>query len=40
MGLGTDIAGGYSSSMLDALRQAVIASRVASFNKPGTEPLT
>eukprot|EP00599_Poterioochromonas_sp_BG-1_P014386 CAMPEP_0173162778 /NCGR_PEP_ID=MMETSP1105-20130129/19519_1 /TAXON_ID=2985 /ORGANISM="Ochromonas sp., Strain BG-1" /LENGTH=617 /DNA_ID=CAMNT_0014082691 /DNA_START=170 /DNA_END=2023 /DNA_ORIENTATION=+ len=29
--LGTDVAGGYSPSMLDALRQAVIASRVKGF---------
>lgn len=34
VGLGTDVAGGYSSSMLDALRQAMIASRVSSFAKP------
>jgi len=32
VGLGTDIAGGYSSSMLDAIRQTVIASRVSSFS--------
>lgn len=29
VGLGTDIAGGYSSSMLDAMRQAIVASRVS-----------
>ena len=32
--LGSDIAGGYSSSILDAMRQAIIASRVSSFNPP------
>jgi len=31
VGLGTDVAGGYSSSMLDALRQALIASQAVSF---------
>ncbi|TYZ60604.1 hypothetical protein PybrP1_004272 [[Pythium] brassicae (nom. inval.)] len=29
VGLGTDVAGGYSTSMLDAVRQAVIASKMA-----------
>lgn len=28
VGLGTDVAGGYSPSMLNAVRSAVIASRV------------
>lgn len=32
--LGSDIAGGYSSSILDAMRQTIIASRVSSFNPP------
>eukprot|EP01034_Spumella_vulgaris_P021277 gene21277-27300_t len=30
--LGTDVAGGYSPSMLDALRQCVVASRVKGFD--------
>ena len=30
--IGTDVAGGYSPSMLDALRQTIIASRVKSFH--------
>jgi guanine deaminase len=30
--LGTDVAGGYSPSMLDALRQCIVASRVKSFD--------
>jgi cytosine/adenosine deaminase-related metal-dependent hydrolase len=30
--LGTDVAGGYSPSMLDALRQTVVASRVKGFD--------
>lgn len=33
VGLGTDVAGGYSSSILDALRQAIIASRCISFGE-------
>eukprot|EP00611_Tribonema_gayanum_P006843 TRINITY_DN16187_c0_g1_i1.p1 TRINITY_DN16187_c0_g1~~TRINITY_DN16187_c0_g1_i1.p1 ORF type:complete len:560 (-),score=154.09 TRINITY_DN16187_c0_g1_i1:594-2273(-) len=37
VGLGTDVAGGYSSSILDCLRQALIASRVCSFGH-GLEP--
>ena len=40
VGLGTDIAGGYSTSMLDSIRQAVVASRVASFQNANTEPLS
>uniref|UniRef100_A0AAV1TQ86 Guanine deaminase n=1 Tax=Peronospora matthiolae TaxID=2874970 RepID=A0AAV1TQ86_9STRA len=31
VGLGTDVSGGYSSSMLDAIRQAVIASKMVSI---------
>lgn len=31
VGLGTDVSGGYSTSMLDAIRQAVIASKMASI---------
>lgn len=37
--LGTDVSGGYSNCMLDACRQAIIASKVVSFNK-GSWPLT
>ena len=33
VGLGTDVAGGYSSSMLDAMRQAIIASTVSKITK-------
>ncbi|KAJ3276935.1 hypothetical protein HK104_003559 [Borealophlyctis nickersoniae] len=32
VGLGTDVAGGYSSSIMDAMRQAVIASKVVYMN--------
>ena len=35
--LGSDIAGGYSSNILDAMRQAIIASRVCSFHPPETQ---
>jgi cytosine/adenosine deaminase-related metal-dependent hydrolase len=35
VGLGTDVAGGYSASMLDAMRQARIASSVSAFMRPG-----
>lgn len=31
VGLGTDVAGGYSASILDCLRQAMVASKVCSF---------
>lgn len=37
--LGTDVSGGYSNSMLDACRQAIIASKVIFFNN-GSVPLT
>jgi hypothetical protein len=33
VGLGTDVAGGYSTSVLDAARQAIIASRCISFTE-------
>ena len=32
VGLGTDVAGGYSPSMLDAIRQAITASKMVSIN--------
>jgi cytosine/adenosine deaminase-related metal-dependent hydrolase len=35
VGLGTDVAGGYSPSMLDALRQSIIASKVILFDSRG-----
>ncbi|KAJ3055005.1 hypothetical protein HK097_000084 [Rhizophlyctis rosea] len=43
VGLGTDVAGGYSASMMDAMRQAVIASKVTFMNsrdasKDGRKP--
>lgn len=31
IGLGTDVAGGYSASLLDAIRQTILASRVSSM---------
>ena len=37
VGLGTDVAGGYSTSVLDAARQAIIASRCISFNEQDEE---
>lgn len=37
--LGTDVAGGYSISMLDACRQAIIASKVCHFEAPASRPL-
>jgi guanine deaminase len=48
VGLGTDVSGGYSTSMLDAIRQAVIASKLVSIgngsakeeNEEEHEPLT
>lgn len=33
VGLGTDVAGGYSVSMLNAIRQTIIASATKAFNK-------
>lgn len=39
--LGTDVSGGYSTSMLDACRQAVISSKVIHFqNREKYQPLT
>lgn len=35
VGLGTDVSGGYSYSMLDAFRQAMIASKVVHFHGGG-----
>lgn len=38
--LGTDVSGGYSQSMLDACRQAIIASKVIHFQDRNVAPLT
>ena len=32
VGLGTDVAGGHSASMLDCMRQSLVASRVVGFS--------
>ncbi|CAG5921594.1 unnamed protein product [Menidia menidia] len=40
LGLGTDVAGGYSSSMLDAVRRALDASKVLTIQNPEHETLT
>ena len=34
MGLGTDVSGGYSPSILSVIRQAVIASNLLHFQNP------
>jgi len=39
VGLGTDVSGGYSPSMLDAMRQAIIASKVTHFADSSRAPL-
>lgn len=36
--LGTDVAGGYSPSMLDAIRQSIVASRVKGFDHKVYKP--
>lgn len=38
VGLGTDVAGGYSVSLLDTMRQAIIASKVIFFQKGAESP--
>jgi guanine deaminase len=38
--LGTDMSGGYSSSMLDACRQAIIASKCIHFGDAACKPLS
>jgi guanine deaminase len=38
--LGTDVSGGYSTSMIDACRQAIIASKVIHFQNKTRLPLT
>ncbi|XP_070287599.1 guanine deaminase [Myotis yumanensis] len=40
IGLGTDVAGGYSPSILDAIRRAVMASNTLSFTKINERSLT
>lgn len=40
VGLGTDVSGGYSVCMLDAMRQAIIASKVTCFASPEYEALS
>ncbi|XP_059782447.1 guanine deaminase [Balaenoptera ricei] len=40
IGLGTDVAGGYSSSVLDAIRRAVMVSNMLSVNKINAKSLT
>ncbi|KAF0682320.1 Aste57867_25547 [Aphanomyces stellatus] len=40
VGLGTDVSAGYSTSMLDAIRHAVIASKVNSMTSTEDAPLT
>ncbi|TMW57707.1 hypothetical protein Poli38472_014310 [Pythium oligandrum] len=37
VGLGTDVSGGYSPSMLDAIRQAVIASKLVSIGNSSAQ---
>ncbi|NXL39358.1 GUAD deaminase, partial [Glaucidium brasilianum] len=40
LGLGTDVAGGYSASMLDAIRRAIMASNSLQINKVNETGLT
>jgi len=41
MSIGTDVAGGHSPSMLDAIRQSIVASTVTSFSEgPDCQPLS
>ncbi|XP_038141588.1 guanine deaminase [Cyprinodon tularosa] len=40
LGLGTDVAGGYSSSMLDAVRRALDSSKVLTIQDPKHKTLT
>nr|XP_026245062.1 guanine deaminase isoform X2 [Urocitellus parryii] len=40
IGLGTDVAGGYSSSMLDAIRRAVMVSNILLINKVNEKSLS
>ncbi|XP_053263758.1 guanine deaminase isoform X1 [Podarcis raffonei] len=40
LGLGTDVAGGYSASMLDAIRKAIMVSNIIHINKEDETCLT
>ncbi|XP_040897984.1 guanine deaminase [Toxotes jaculatrix] len=40
LGLGTDVAGGYSASMLDAMRRALDSSKVLTIQSPDHDTLT
>jgi guanine deaminase len=40
IGLGTDVSGGYSLSILDAMRQAIIASKCIAFQDPSQKELS
>uniref|UniRef100_H3ATH0 Guanine deaminase n=1 Tax=Latimeria chalumnae TaxID=7897 RepID=H3ATH0_LATCH len=40
LGLGTDVAGGYSASMLDAVRKALDISKILTIQTPSYETLT
>ncbi|XP_051875558.1 guanine deaminase [Pristis pectinata] len=40
VGLGTDVSGGYSPSVLDAVRRAIDVSNILSLNTPGYEKLS
>lgn len=40
LGLGTDVAGGYSASVLDAVRRALDSSKFLAMQDPDLEPLT
>lgn len=39
VGLGSDVSGGYGLSMMDAMRQAIIASKARHFQDPSYAPL-
>uniref|UniRef100_T1JIQ3 Guanine deaminase n=1 Tax=Strigamia maritima TaxID=126957 RepID=T1JIQ3_STRMM len=40
LGLGTDVAGGYSTSILDSIRQAILTSKIISMSHPNYQVLT
>lgn len=40
VGLGTDVSGGYSPSILDSVRQAIIASKIKYMENVRHKPLT
>lgn len=39
IGLGTDVSGGYATSMLEVMRQAIVCSQAVHFNEPEVKPL-